>query len=48
MFGTDICHPDMPIRLPGFLLKLKEENKISEKVFQKIAKENAIRILELA
>ncbi len=47
MFGTDICVPNKPTPLVDFLLKLKHEQKISNKVFAKIAKENAIRILEL-
>ncbi|MCD6377300.1 MAG: amidohydrolase family protein, partial [Planctomycetes bacterium] len=47
MFGTDICEPDTPTPLVDFLLKLRNEKKISEEVFQKVARENAIRILEL-
>ena len=47
MFGTDICAPDTPTPLVDFLIELKNCGKISEKVFNKIAKENAIRILEL-
>ncbi len=47
MFGTDICAPDAPLPLAGFLIRLKESGKISEKVFNKIARENAIRIIGL-
>lgn len=47
MFGTDICAPDTPTPLVDFLLKLRSENKISETVFQKVARENIIRILDL-
>ena len=47
MFGTDICAPSTPTPLVDFMLKLKESGKISETVFNKIAKENAIRILDL-
>ena len=46
-FGTDICQPEMPIPQPELLLKLRDENKISDDVFRKIAKENAIKILDI-
>ena len=47
MFGTDICAPDTPTPLVDFLLKLRKEEKISETVFQKVARGNIIRLLEL-
>jgi len=47
MFGTDICPPDSLLPLGDFLLELKNSEKISEKTFQKVARENAIRILNL-
>ena len=47
MFGTDICAPKTKTRLVGFLLKLRSEKKISEEVFQKVARENAVRMLDL-
>ena len=47
LFGTDICRPDMPVPLPEFLIKLREEGKISDIVFNKIARNNAIRLLSL-
>jgi len=47
LFGTDICAPDTPTPLIDFLIKLKEEKKISEEVFNKIARENAIKLLNL-
>ncbi|MCF6174275.1 MAG: amidohydrolase [Victivallaceae bacterium] len=47
MFGTDICAPNTPTPLVDFMLKLKNKNKISAAVFNKVARENAIRILEL-
>jgi hypothetical protein len=37
----------MPVPLPEFLLKLREEGKISDIVFNKIARNNAIRLLGL-
>jgi len=47
-FGTDITSPDTGGPLRDYLLKLRAEKKISEKVFRKIARENAIRLLGLA
>ena len=47
MFGTDICRPDTATPLVDFMLKLRDEKKISETVFQKVARENIIRILDL-
>jgi len=46
-FGTDICAPDTPTPLVDFLLELRGSHRISEEVFQKIARENANRILQL-
>ena len=46
-FGTDICAPDTATPLVDFLIRLRKQNKLTEAVFQKVAKENAIRILEL-
>ncbi len=47
LFGTDICGNDQEPQLPGFLLSLLEKGKISEGVFNKIARENAIKLLNL-
>ena len=48
MFGTDICNIETASTpLVDFMLKLRNEKKISEEVFQKVARENIIRILEL-
>jgi len=47
LFGTDICAPGTPTPLVFYLQQLKEENAISETVFNKIARENAIRLLGL-
>ncbi|MDF2722356.1 MAG: hydrolase [Paenibacillus sp.] len=46
-FGTDICSFTMPVPLVDTLLKWREEKKISESVFQKIARDNAIKLFEL-
>lgn len=47
LFGTDICAHDQPVPLVDFLLSLLEKKKISNTVFQKIAKGNAIKLLKL-
>ncbi len=48
-FGTDICQPTMPTLRPlaDFLLDLRKTGDLSETVFQKVARKNAIRVLEL-
>lgn len=46
-FGTDICAPDTPAPLVDYLIKLKEEKKITETVFNKIARENALKLFGL-
>ena len=47
LFGTDLCFPTMPIDIIGLLLDWRETGKISETVFQKVARENAIRVFGL-
>ncbi len=49
MYGTDICSSsgDFPAPLMELMIKLRNEEKISETVFQKIARENAIKVLSL-
>lgn len=46
-FGTDICAPDTPTPLVDFLLDLRKTGEISEDIFRKVARENAIRVLGL-
>jgi uncharacterized protein len=46
-YGTDISQPDFPTPLAGFLLELCKSKKISTTVFNKIARENAIKLLDL-
>jgi uncharacterized protein len=46
-FGTDILSPDMPLPMIGLLTSWRDSKKISEEVFRKIARENAIRFLKL-
>ena len=47
LFGTDICAPDTRTPLVDLLLKFRESGRISEAVFSKVARENAIRLLGL-
>jgi len=44
LFATDICGPDTPLHLADFLLELRNTGKISEQVFNKIARENAKKL----
>ena len=47
-FGTDICCPDyLDTPLVDLLLDMRAKHEISETVFQKVARENAIRVLGL-
>ncbi len=46
-YGTDLCTADGSMPLAPFLLDLKKTGRISEAVFKKIARENAIRLLHL-
>lgn len=50
-FGTDIAMADDPEPQPTpiipYLLNLREKGKISEKCFQKISRENAVRLFKL-
>jgi predicted TIM-barrel fold metal-dependent hydrolase len=47
LFGTDLCRPDQKIPLVQFLINLVEKGKISETTFNKIARENAKKLLNL-
>lgn len=47
LFGLDICAPETKTPHVDFLLELRAGGAISEKVFQKIARENVIRLLGL-
>ncbi|HUV07876.1 MAG TPA: amidohydrolase family protein [Spirochaetia bacterium] len=47
LYGTDLCAPESPLPLARFLLELRNEGRITDGVFQKIARENAIRLLGL-
>ncbi len=46
-FGTDICYATQPLPLAQFLTDLKLSGKISSDTFDKIARKNIIRLLNL-
>ncbi len=46
-YGTDLCSPTQPLAMIDLLLDWRETGKITEEVFQKVARENAIRIFNL-
>jgi len=46
-FGTDICRADQKLPLAGFLIGLRDNGKLSQTAFEKIARENAMKILGL-
>ena len=46
-FGTDICGANQPLPLAALLIRLRGSGKISDGVFRKIARENAIRAFRL-
>jgi len=46
-FGTDICDVNQEPKLVDYLLDLRKGKMISEEVFLKVARENAVRILNL-
>lgn len=47
MFGSDFCYYKAEIELPDLMIRWRDEGKISETVFNKIARENAIKLLGL-
>jgi len=46
-FGTDITNPDTPGPLRDYLLKIRQDGKLPEAIFRKIARDNAVRLLKL-
>jgi len=46
-FGTDICVPSQRSPMAVLLMELKEAGKISEEAFEKIARGNAVKLLDL-
>ena len=47
LFGTDICGFTMPFPMVDLLLEWRDTKKISEAVFNKVARENAVKLLGL-
>ena len=47
LFGTDICSVEADLPLPGFLIDLLEQGRLTQEVFNKIARDNAVHLLEL-
>jgi hypothetical protein len=48
LFGTDICFFDMPLPMVDLLCAWRDTKKISEGVFNKVARENAVKLLGLS
>jgi predicted TIM-barrel fold metal-dependent hydrolase len=46
-FGLDICDFETPTPLVDLLMELRDSGKISEEVFGKVARDNAMRVLQL-
>ncbi|MHA1731187.1 MAG: amidohydrolase family protein [Promethearchaeota archaeon] len=46
-FGTDLCSPGGEVPQVQYLLRLRDEGKISNAAFRKIARENAVALLGL-
>ena len=46
-FGTDLTSEKMPVELDSLLISWKEQGKISQTTFKKIARENAAKLLGL-
>ncbi len=47
LFGTDICHVSMPFDMVTLLNDWREKGKITEEVFDKVARENAIKLFRV-
>ena len=47
LFGTDLCSADGDLPLAGFLKDLLDQDKITQEAFDKIAKDNTVRLLDL-
>ena len=46
-FGTDMTAPDMQVDLDQLLLSWRQQGKISETTFRKIAYDNAAKLLDI-
>ena len=47
LFGTDICAPDQTIRQPEILYTLRDNGSITQEMFDRIARGNALCLLKL-
>ena len=47
LFGTDMCFADMPVPMVDLLLEWRNTKTITEAVFQKVARENAVTLFDL-
>jgi len=47
LFGTDICHFEMPFLTRTLLLEWRNARMVSEQVFRKVARDNAAKLLGL-
>lgn len=47
LFGTDLCSPQQALPMIDLLIDWCDSGKITEEVFNKVARENAIKLLEL-
>jgi len=47
LYGTDLCYPTMELPMIGLLKEWRATGKITEEVFQKVARENAIKLFGL-
>ena len=47
LYGTDLCSPTQKLPMSQLLIDWRDSGKISEAVFNKVARENAIELLGL-
>lgn len=47
LYGTDICFADQYAGQSDFMNRMLDDGKISEKIYDKIARENALKLLKL-
>lgn len=47
LFGTDIVSFEMPLSMVDIFLEWRNTKKISEEAFNKVARENAVKLLNL-
>jgi predicted TIM-barrel fold metal-dependent hydrolase len=47
LFGTDICSFETPFHIMDLLIEWRDMGKISEEVFNKVTRDNAVKLLDL-